>query len=313
MSRVTDRLRAAFGSALQERVPIAPYTWMRVGGPAEYLLEATRERELIHAFDAARKLGIPFTLLGGGSNVFADDDGLDGLVAINSVSAIEWDDVERTLEVSGGYDLDTLVGEVSARGWSDLTFAAGIPGTVGGGLVGGAGAYGKLLHEFVAYARLLRPTGDIESVPIEALGVRYRESDAMHRGDIVLGVEFRPLELAEAKLLSERIAEIKADRVRKHPGKELHCAGSFFKNLPPEEPGGWRIPAGKILDECGAKGMSVGGAAVFDRHANIIVNTGDATAGDINALADRLAATVRERTGVELLREVRYLSTKGGR
>lgn len=313
MNRIADRLRAAFGPALQERAPIAPYTWMRVGGPAEYLIEATRERDLINAFDAARKLGIPFTLLGGGSNVFADDDGLDGLVAINRVCAIEWDDEDRTVEVSGGYDLDTLVGEVSARGWGDLTFAAGIPGTVGGGLVGGAGAYGKLLHEFVAYARLLRPTGDIETVPIEALGVRYRESDALRRGEIVLGVEFRSLEAAEAKLMNVRIAEIKADRVRKHPGNNLHCAGSFFKNLPPQEPGGWRIPAGKILDECGAKGMCVGGAAVFDRHANIIVNTGDATADDINTLADRLVTTVRERTDVELIREVRYLSNRGGR
>lgn len=310
MTSIAEKLHTAIGPGLRARVSLAPYTWMRVGGLAEFLVEAVDEDMLVHVREVSRELGVPFTFLAGGSNVFADDDGLEGLVLVNRAADIEWDDAGRTVSASGGYDLDRLVSEVAGRGWGDLTFAAGIPGTVGGGLVGGAGAYGKLLYEFVHTARLLRPNGAVETVPIEALGVRYRESDALDRGDIVLAVRFRPFDASDRAGLLERIAEIKSDRRRKHPPENLPCAGSFFKNLPPAQPGDWRVPAGKLLDECGAKGMCEGGAAVFENHANIIVNTGNATARDINTLADRMADAVREKRGVELVREVRYLSNR---
>ena len=310
MTRAYDRLAGLFGPALRTAVPLAPYTWMRVGGPAEFLLEADTADAVIRARAACRRWGIPFVLLGGGSNVVVDDAGLAGLVVIHRAAGLHWDDDRMTLTAAGGADLDTVVAAVSRRGWGDLTFAAGIPGTVGGGLAGGAGAYGHLLVDGVRSARVLGADGSVAEVAAADLGVGYRRSDALERGDIVLAVTFAGFRRADAADLAARIAEIRADRVRKHPAEDLPCAGSFFKNLPPVESGGRRVPAGRVLDACGAKGMRHGGAAVFERHANIIVNTGGATAADILALADALAERVRRERGITLEREVRYLRNK---
>ena len=111
----------------------------------------------------------------------------------------------------------------------------------------------------------------------------------------------------DSQALTQRIDRIKAERETKHPGNDLPSAGSFFKNLSPAEPGEKRIPAGKYLDEAGVKGLRIGDAGVFDKHANIIVNYGHATAAQVNELAESMARRVRERFGIELEREVQYI------
>jgi UDP-N-acetylmuramate dehydrogenase len=305
-----DQLIDLFGPALRRAVPLAPYTWMRVGGPAEYLLEACRLEQIVRARAFCRRRAMPFVLLGGASNVVVDDAGLAGLVVINRAAHLRWDAAGRRVTVGAGHDLDRLVARVSARGWGDLSFAAGIPGTVGGGLVGGAGAYGRLLAEMVLGARVLRGDGTVAQTPVADLGVAYRRSAALERGDIVLTVTCGPFTPSDPVCLAERIAQIKADRAGKHPPADLPCAGSFFKNLPPPAPGAQRLAAGRILDECGAKGLCQGGAAVFARHANIIVNTGAATAADIRGLAERMANLVLARRGVTLEPEVRFLTNR---
>ena len=310
MQSVRDHLVGLFGATLKESIPLAPYTWMRVGGAAEYLIEAHRIDQIVRAHAFCRRRGMPFVLLGGGSNVVVEDAGLDGLVVINRAAHLRWNPATRKVTVGAGFDLDRLVTRVSALGLGDLSFAAGIPGTVGGGLVGGAGAYGRLLAEMVASARVLRADGSLAQTPVTDLGVSYRHSDALERGDLVLAVTCGPFARSDPSLLAARIAEIKADRAGKHPPPELPCAGSFFKNLPPPHPGDQRVAAGRILDECGAKQLHHGGAAVFARHANIIVNTGTATAADIRHLAERMATLVFDRYGVVLEREVRYLNRK---
>ena len=311
MRPIRDQLVDIFGPALKASVVMAPYTWMRVGGPAEYLIQTSRTAQVVQAQALCRRRGLPLVLLGGGSNVVIDDGGLAGLVLIYRSAYLRWDLDTRQVTVAGGYDLNRLVTAVSARGWGDLTFAAGIPGTVGGGLVGGAGAYGRLLVDVVRSARVLHPDGTVRQEPVAALGVGYRQSDALRRGDIVLAVTCGPFAPADAAVLAARIAEIKTDRSGKHPPPDLPCAGSFFKNLPPPSPGAQRIAAGRILDECGAKGLRQGGAAVFSRHANIIVNTGGATAADIHRLAERMAEQVARQRGIVLEREVRYLPNNG--
>lgn len=310
MTDAFHRLAGLFGPALRRAAPLAPHTWMRVGGPAEFLLEADSADWVVQAREACRRWRIPFWLLGGGSNVVVDDHGLAGLVVIHRAAALRWNDEDMTLTAAGGADLDEVVAAVSARGWGDLTFAAGIPGTVGGGLVGGAGAYGHLLAEFARSARVLSAGGTVAEVPVSALGVGYRRSEALERGDIVLDATFAGFRKSDPRDLAARIAEIKADRARKHPPQTLACAGSFFKNLPPGAPGERRIPAGRILDECGAKGLRCGGAAVFEHHANIIVNAGGATAADILLLAETMAERVRRERGIVLEREVRYLHSR---
>jgi UDP-N-acetylmuramate dehydrogenase len=304
------QLKQLFGPVLREDEALAPWTWMKVGGPAEFLVEVERIEELVAAHAMCRRCRAPFTLLGGGSNVVIDDAGLAGLVVINRVAHLDWDDEKRQVTAGAGFSLDHLVESVSSRGWGDLTFAAGIPGTVGGALAGGAGAYGRLLAEMVCAARVLAPDGTVAELPVAALGVRYRDSDIIRCGQILLEITFGGFQPASAACLAERIAAIKADRAGKHPPSDLPCAGSFFKNLPPPAPGASRIAAGLLLDRCGAKRLRHGGAAVFERHANIIVNTGGATAADILALADQMACLVHGRHGVRLEPEVRYLHNR---
>jgi UDP-N-acetylmuramate dehydrogenase len=310
MNALRHQLIAAFGPSLRQGEPLAPRTWMRVGGPAEFLIETGRPEQVVAAHAICRCLGAPFFLLGGGSNVLVDDEGLAGLTVIYRDGALRWQPEKGLVTADAGVALERLVEAVSARGWGDLTFAAGIPGTVGGALAGGAGAYGRLLVETVCTARVLRPDGSVADLPVQALGVRYRDSDLLQRGEIVLDITFGGFQPEDAAALSARIAAIKRERAGKHPPPELPCAGSFFKNLPPPNPGAQRVAAGLILDRCGAKEMHSGGAAVFERHANIIVNAGGATAADILSLARRMADRVQARYGIRLEPEVRYLSNK---
>ena len=285
---------------------LAPYTTLQIGGPAEFFLEATSQEQLIAAYRAASDLGLRFIFLAGCSNVLIDDAGLKGLVVVNKTQAIEWHD-DFTVHIDGGYNLDQFITEASQRGWGDISFAAGIPGSIGGAIVGGAGAFGNLVHEFVLQARILRKDGSIDTVPVESLGITYRNSEARRRGDILLEAHMGKFEPASQDALFENINKIKAQREIKHPSIHEPSAGSFFKNLPPAEPGGWRTPAGKYLDEAGVKGMRVGHAGVFDKHANIIINLGGATCEDVNQLAQQMAAAVKDQFNIQLEREVQYL------
>ncbi len=299
-------LRARFGGRLQSHVPLAPYTTLRIGGPAEYLLEVHTAEELIAAYRTCREAHIPFYLFAGCSNLLISDRGLTGLVLINKTDSIVWHE-DYTVAVAGGYNLDRLVSETCERGWADLTFAAGIPGSLGGALIGGAGAFGHLVCEYLQTADVLRKDGTVEAVSRDDLGIGYRTSEAKKRGDIILTMKMGPFTPGSKDDLLREADRIRVEREIKHPGPELPSAGSFFKNLPPLEPGGHRIPAGKYLEEAGAKGLRVGDAGVFEKHANIIVNHGHATAEQVNRLADLMAERVQEKFGILLEREVQYL------
>ncbi|MFB3785497.1 MAG: UDP-N-acetylmuramate dehydrogenase [bacterium] len=299
-------LRARFGGRLRQHVPLASYTTLRIGGPAEYLLEAHTTEELITACRACLEAQIPFYLFAGCSNLLISDRGLAGLVLINKTDSIAWHE-DFTVAAAGGYNLDRLVSETCERGWSDLTFAAGIPGSLGGALIGGAGAFGHLVCEYLRAADILRKDGTVAAVSRDGLGIGYRTSEAKKRGDIILTAVMGPFTPGAKDALREEADRIRAEREIKHPGPKLPSAGSFFKNLPPLEPGGHRIPAGKYLEEAGAKKLRVGDAGVFEKHANIIVNHGNATAEQVNRLADLMAERVKEKFGILLEREVQYL------
>ncbi len=300
-------LRHQFGDTLQENIPLAAFTSIKIGGSAEFLVEAHTTDQLLKAFYVARELQLPFYFLAGCSNVLIDDHGLKGLVLINKTSQIQWNDQARTVTVESGYNLDRFVEDVSKRGWADLTFAAGIPGSLGGALMGGAGAFGHLLCEYLLQARVLRRDGGVQTMTVYDLGIEYRTSKARERGDILLDAVMGPFREGDCEPLLAEIRRIKAEREQKHPSIEYPSAGSFFKNLPPQEPGGRRIPAGKYLDEAGCKGMRVGDAGVYPMHANIIVNYGQATAREVNELANQMAQQVKDKFGIELEREVQYL------
>jgi UDP-N-acetylmuramate dehydrogenase len=300
------RLHSAFPDTLREQVPLAPYTTLRIGGPADYLLEANTPEDIVTAYRITRDEHIPFLLLAGCSNVLISDDGIRGLVLINKTSAIQWH-ANYTVTVDSGYGLDTFVVEASERGWGDVSFAAGIPGSLGGALIGGAGAFGHLVHEYLIEADVLQRSGDVTTMRAEELGIGYRTSEARTRGDMILRALMGPFQPGDRAKLVAECHRIKAEREGKHPDCHRPSAGSFFKNLPPAAPGDRRQAAGKYLDEVGAKTLRVGDAGVFEHHANIIVNYGNATANEVNQLADLMAERVKERFGIILEREVRYL------
>ncbi|MGD9549014.1 MAG: UDP-N-acetylmuramate dehydrogenase [Candidatus Krumholzibacteriia bacterium] len=298
-------LPGEFRDAVRRGTPLEGLTTLRVGGPAD-LVCSIRTPEAALRFQAlAAEARIPAYVLGAGSNVLAADPGYRGVIL--RVETADFAAAGDVVTAGAGLGFDDLIVRSLDAGLVGLEFASGIPGTLGGALVGNAGCYGHEIGEFLLDAVVLRPDGRLETVGPEAFGFRYRETDLRETGAMVLGARFklRRGDVHEAgRLRQEKLA----DRRRKHP-VDTPSAGSWFRNLPPAGPGGRRRPAGELLERAGAKDMCEGPARVFPLHANIIINAGGATSAQISRLADRMRAAVRERFAVDLQEEVRRLGS----
>jgi UDP-N-acetylmuramate dehydrogenase len=276
------------------------------------LVNCATPAEVVSAIAALRAGGEDFLLMGGGSNILVSDRGVDATVVrfVSDEPLIERDG--HTVTVSGGSDLDAVVRLLGEQGLGGLTFCSGIPGTVGGAIVGNAGAWGKQVGDVLESVTLLAPDGSVTEVGGEDLGFAYRHSDLKEDGRIVLAARFRLAPADPASLDGER-AEILMQRAERHPDVELEpCIGSFFRNIEPTSKAERRQAAGWFLEQAGAKFMRVGGARVFERHANIIVRDADGTADDVYQLAEKMKEAVRDKFGFELVREVRYVGAFGG-
>ncbi len=303
-----DRLASRIGADVREDVPLCDHTTLRIGGPARYFCEVTDGAQLAAALAAAGELGIPRLLLGGGSNLLVLDGGFDGLVIINRILGFEGSG--GRVKVGAGESYHGLVERLADEGLAGLGFAAGVPGSVGGAVFGNAGCYGRAIGDLLDQIVLLDPDGGgRRAVAPDELELGYRRSALQASGAVVEAITLR-LEPGDRDALRREIADNLAVRETKHP-IDIPSAGSYFKNLPPQEPGGRRIAAGLLLDQVGCKGLTVGGAAVFDRHANIIVNRGGASAEDVLALADEMKRRVLGRFGVRLEEEVRQVGIRG--
>lgn len=282
---------------LEEAVPLAPLTAYGVGGPAELLVRAVTTGVLVHAVLTARELGLAVTVLGRCTNVLVGDAGLPGLTVLarNAASTLDGD----VLRAEAGVELPALVGDLAARGFAGLTFAGNIPGSVGGAVVGNAGAYGESVSDALLDVHLLEE-GKEHLVSPESLDFGYRTSLLKSRSDIVvLSASFR-VERSRSDELLRRIADDAALRRRKHPLEYASC-GSYFKN-PSRE-----LPAARLIEDAGLKGLRVGRAHVSEKHANFLVAEPGATADDIVTLAGEVVRRVRETSGYELTEEVRRL------
>ena len=295
------------------KTSLAPLTTFGLGGPCDEYREASSAAKIADSLRDWTVRQMPWHVLGGGSNVLVADEGIPGGVLRltpppdATVQALP----DGTLLCPAGMRLDEAVLQGIENGqlgplWAELS---GIPGTVGGAVCGNAGAFGVQIGDFVDKVELVRPDGRVELLSHDALAFAYRTS-ALQKG---IGVVSR-IWLRGTGAQSDRAAararrdEILALRHEKHPtlGPGLPgTAGSFFRNLPPPEPGARRQPAGALLEAVGAKSMRVGGAYVFEKHANILMAGPDATAADVRALAERLQTAVRDRFGVSLTWEVR--------
>ncbi len=296
-------LRHEQPEAVLAGVPLSSLTTFGIGGPACGVCRIRNTADAVRFQAAAREMDLPFFCLGGGSNVLASDRGFGGLLFKMEIPTCVVQ--EATVTVGAGVNLDELVQQTLRASLVGLEFASGIPGTFGGALVGNAGCYGHEIGELVTRALLLRPDGTLETVGPAELTFAYRDSALKTSGDLLLEATLE-LQRADPAAAWRTRAENLERRREKLP-TDIPCAGSYFKNLPPAAPGEFRRSAGELLDRAGAKSLRVGDAAVFAKHANIIINQGQATSAEVLALADRMKATVRRKFGLELEEEVRYL------
>lgn len=308
-------LEAVDGLRVETDVQLKAHTRFAVGGPADLFAWAETPQALGAAFRAARDAGVPFYLLGDGSNVVASDAGFRGLVARYVADGLECRD--GVIEAAAGGSLQALVDLSIENGLEGMHTLTRIPGSVGGAVYGNAGAYGHQLDEFVRRVDFL-DDGEVRSISPEDCEFEYRESVFKRNKDwLILGVRL-DLPQGESASLRARAEEIRAVRDEKFP-PTMRCAGSIFKNLylnalPPQAAAivpkravrGGKVASAFFLEQVGAKGMRNGGIEIASYHANLLYNRGGGTSTQIRELVVELKARVRDRFDFEIEEEVQY-------
>ncbi len=300
-------------NALAE-VPLAPYTTLRAGGPAQRLLVLESAAELAEIASVAQVVGEPLTVLGHGSNVLPADLGVEGTVLINRAKGLRIES-DGTVTADSGIALQDLFLKTVQQGLTGLEFAVGIPGTLGGALASNAGAYRSSIGSFVTAVEVVE-SGLVRWEPAAFLKLSYRHSilrEPAGRGIVVTRVRLR-LQPGDAWRALQDAREFQRQRISKQPAPA--SAGSFFKNIEDRElaeslpslPKALKeagvVPAGFLLEAVGLRGVRHGGAMFSHRHANFILNVARATAGEIRDLAKIAKKRVFERFGKLLEEEV---------
>ena len=305
-----EALRRALGpERVREAVPLGPFTTFQIGGPADLYYEATTADELARAILAVRETGLPWFLLGLGANILVGDRGFRGLVIRNRAQAVEVDLPGKTVRAeSGAVVWPDLIETAIAHSLSGLEHYPGIPSTVGGALwqnlhfLAPAPARERTMFiaEVTESAEILTEEGERRTVSADYFEFGYDTSILHHRRDVVLAATFR-LAPGDPETLRRIVRENLEWRRERHPPLDTEpSAGSIFKKIE-------GIGAGRLIDQCGLKGTRIGGAMVTPRHANIFINTGNATAADVRALIAHVQETVRERTGYSLEPEISFI------
>jgi len=291
---------------VDEDVPLSPLTTFRIGGRADLMVHARTPDELAHAILTARRLGLPHMLLGKGANILVGDQGVRGLVIRSLVGGMEFLDDGRRVRTGAGVEVfPDLIVETVRRGLGGLHHFVGIPSTVGGALwqnlhfLSPAPARERtvFIEEVLESAEILTEEGERRQVGVDYFRFGYDDSILHHRADVVLTATFR-LEPAPTAELRRVMRENLAWRDDRHPDMWLYpSAGSIFQKIE-------GVGAGRLIDQCGLKGRVHGSAAIFHKHANIIVNLGGARASEVRWLMDLAQETVLRETGYELISEI---------
>ncbi|HIX36866.1 MAG TPA: UDP-N-acetylmuramate dehydrogenase [Candidatus Blautia pullistercoris] len=298
-NRIENKFCACLGSDnVYRNEPMKRHTTFRIGGPADYYLCPHSAKEIQKVVEICREEKLPYFILGNGSNLLVSDQGYRGVVIQlwKNVSDIR---VEGCLiHAKAGASLAKIAAEALEEGLTGMEFAAGIPGTLGGAVVMNAGAYGGEMKDILKEVLVMDQQGRIFTLEKKDLKLGYRTSAVKEKGYIVLAavLELRPGDREEIRKLME---DLKQKRVEKQP-LDLPSAGSTFKR-----PEGYF--AGKLIMDAGLRGFSVGGAQVSEKHCGFVVNTGGASASDVLTLIREVQKRVREKFGVELETEVKFL------
>lgn len=292
-----EALAAALGDSVRFGAPLARYTSLRIGGPADALATPADRGELARTLRLCGELGLPVTVLGNGFNTLVRDGGVEGVVVrLQRLRALR-----RTpgggLFAEAGVSHATLTRHCVDHGLAGLEFAAGIPGTVGGWVAMNAGVPEREVKDALLGVELMEASGALRCVPREGLAFGYR-SAGLPPGAIVVAASFAVRE-AGRQAVQDEVDRHLARRSRTQP-LDIPSCGSVFKNPPGEF-------AGRLIEQAGLKGARVGGAEISPVHANFVVNRGGATGADVLALVELARTRVRERTGLELEPEVRIV------
>lgn len=296
-----EELKAQLSTAgipYRENEPLAEHCTFKIGGPARIFAMPQEEKQLCKAVSLCRDLGLPYYLLGNGSNILFADEGWSGVVL--DVSALK-SPVQRegcTLRAGAGAFLSTLCREAQRAGLAGLEFAYGIPGTVGGAVYMNAGAYGGELKDVLVRVRYLNQEGQIICAEATELDLSYRHSIFEENGGCILSAEFN-LTPGDPAEIQAKMEDLMGRRRDKQP-LDKPSAGSTFKR-----PAG--AFAGALIDQCGLRGYRHGGAAISEKHCGFVVNLGGASCADVLALCDEVRDIVQEKTGYLLEKEIRVV------
>jgi len=291
-----DVLRAALGDRVQTNVSLAPYTSARIGGPAEFLVSAGSADELAEIVSLLWAQGLPYQILGGGSNVLISDKGLRGVTVLNRAKAVAFEaGPQPRVWAESGVVFSNLANRTATKGLGGLEWAATVPGTVGGAIYGNAGAFGGDTAASLVWAEVLTGNGR-ERWPVEKFEYGYRRSALKSAGPkaAVLSAELR-LNNATKEAVAVKIEQLSRQRkASQPPGASM---GSMFKN-----PEGHY--AGRLIEAAGLKGARIGKAEISPLHGNFFINHGQTRAADVRALIELARRTVAEKFGVELELEI---------
>ncbi len=277
--------------------PMKKHTTFRIGGPADIYVEPS-VTSMVPLIALLREKNVPFMVIGNGSNLLVSDDGIEGVVVSFGKNASDIIVEGDTLTVEAGAMLSSVASKATEASLTGLEFASGIPGSIGGAVYMNAGAYGGEIKDVLIDVEILTEQGQVETMAVDQLDLSYRHSALMEKPAIVLKARIK-LVPGDKEQIKATIDDIKQKRIEKQP-LNFPSAGSTFKR-----PEGYF--AGKLIDDTGLRGYTVGGAQVSEKHCGFVINKSEASAADVLQLMRDVDAKVYDKFGVHLTPEVRII------
>ena len=298
-NKIENKFCTCLGSdnvKLQE--PMSKHTTFRIGGPADFYLCPHSTKEVQQTVQICKEENLPYFILGNGSNLLVSDKGYRGVIIQLWKNFSDISVKDCCITAKAGALLSKVAAEALEEGLTGMEFASGIPGTIGGAVFMNAGAYGGEMKDIIKEVKVLDDQGEVRVLSNEEMKLGYRTSIVKEKGYTVLSAVLQ-LKKGDVSVIRETMEDLKNRRTSKQP-LDMPSAGSTFKR-----PEGYF--AGKLIKDSGLRGFSVGGAQVSEKHCGFVVNKGGATAEDVTALIREVQRRVKEKFGVELETEVRFL------
>ena len=298
-NKIENKFCTCLGSdnvKLQE--PMSKHTTFRIGGPADFYLCPQSTKEVQQTVQICKEENLPYFILGNGSNLLVSDKGYRGVIIQLWKNFSDISVKDCCITAKAGALLSKVAAEALEEGLTGMEFASGIPGTIGGAVFMNAGAYGGEMKDIIKEVKVLDDQGEIRVLSNEEMKLGYRTSIVKEKGYTVLSAVLQ-LKKGDVSVIRETMEDLKNRRTSKQP-LDMPSAGSTFKR-----PEGYF--AGKLIMDSGLRGFSMGGAQVSEKHCGFVVNKGGATAEDVTALIREVQRRVKEKFGVELETEVRFL------